>query len=191
MGVDWRPPQLQTSRLVLRGLEESDVDAIFAYASSPTITRYVLWETHANKEATPAFLRDHVMPHYLERVPEPYGICLKESPQIVIGTVGCFWNKHANRTMDMGYVLSEAHHRRGIVAEAARAVLDYVFANTDVERVQAHSVAENVPSQRVMQKIGMTREGCLRSALFHRERFWDVEKCSVLRAEWERGRQGK
>jgi RimJ/RimL family protein N-acetyltransferase len=187
MGVDWRPPPLQTSRLILRGLEESDADAILAYASSPTITRYVLWETHTSKEATLTFLREHVMPHYLEKVPEPYGICLKESPQIVIGTVGCFWNKQANRTMEMGYVLSEAYHRRGIVAEAARAVLGYVFANTDVERVEAHSVAENVPSQQVMQKIGMTREGRLRSALFHRGRFWDIEMYSVLRAEWERG----
>jgi ribosomal-protein-alanine N-acetyltransferase len=68
--------------------------------------------------------------------------------------------------------------------EAARALLDYVFANTNVERVQAHSMAENVPSQRVMQKIGMRHEGRLRSALFHRGRFWDMEMYSILRGEW-------
>jgi [ribosomal protein S5]-alanine N-acetyltransferase len=188
MDADWRPPALQTSRLILRALEEADVDAIFAYASSPTITRYVLWETHADRQATLAFLREHVMPHYQQMLPE-YGICLKESPHIVIGTVSCFWNKQANRTMEMGFVLSEAYHRRGIMPEAAWAALDYVFANTNVERVQAHSIAENLPSQRVMQKIGMTREGRLRSALLHRGRFWDLEMYSILRAEWLRARQ--
>jgi ribosomal-protein-alanine N-acetyltransferase len=184
MGIDWRPPTLQTPRLILRGLEESDADAIFAYASSPTVTQYVLWEKHQSKDETLGYLRDHVLPRYLEKTPEPYGICLKETPETVIGTIGCHRVGGLNRTMEMGYVLSESYHRRGIMPEAAAALLDYVFANTDTERVQAHSMAENVPSQRVMQKIGMRHEGCLRSALFHRGRFWDMEMYSILRGEW-------
>src|SRR5262249_48052713 len=147
MGVDWRPPVLETPRLVLRGLEESDADAIFAYASSPTITRYVLWERHADREATVAYLCEHVLPRYLEKEPEPFGICLKESPHLVIGTIGIFWNKKTNRTMEMGFVLAESYHGRGIVPEAARAVIDFVFTNTDAERLQSHSMAENVASQ--------------------------------------------
>ncbi len=188
MGIDWRPPRLETARLVLRGIEESDIDSIFAYASSPTISRYVLWETHQTRDDTVSFFRDFVLPNYLERLPD-YGICLKESTGIVIGTIGCRRVGGSKHALELGFVLSEAFHRRGIMPEAAAAVISNVFGNMDVERIQAHSMAENTASQRVMQKVGMKHEGCLRSALFHRGRFWDMEMYSILRSEWSK-RQG-
>lgn len=182
---------MQTPRLILRALDERDVDAIFAYASSPTVTQYVLWDTHQTKDDTRGFIRDYVVPSYREKIPDSFGICLKEAPETVIGTIGCRRVGGSTHTLEMGYVLSEAFHGRGIMPEAAAAMLDYVFANTDVVRVQAHSMAENVASQRVMQKIGMRHEGCLRSALLHRGRFWDMEMYSILRREWKRrGRLG-
>ena len=184
MPIDWRPPRLETPRLVLRGVEESDADAVFAYASSPTITRHTLWDTHKDMIDTLEFVRDYAVSRYLEKMPEPYGICLKTDPTRVIGTVGAFWATRTNRTMEMGYALSEAHHGRGIMTEAARAVLAHVFAAYDVERVQAHCMAPNTASARVMQKIGMTFEGTLRSALCHRGTFWDMHMYSILRREF-------
>jgi ribosomal-protein-alanine N-acetyltransferase len=104
----------------------------------------------------------------------------------VIGTIGCRRIGGSKHTLELGFVLSEALHGRGIMPEAAAALIEYVFANMDVERIQAHSMAENTASQRVMQKIGMKHEGCLRSALFHRGRFWDMEMYSILRSEWSK-----
>ena len=50
------PPRLETERLVLRKITPGDAAAVFAYASDPEVTRYVLWETHRSVEDSRAFL---------------------------------------------------------------------------------------------------------------------------------------
>jgi ribosomal-protein-alanine N-acetyltransferase len=184
MSGEWQPPKLETRRLILRGVTESDVDAIFEYAHNPKVSRYTLWEAHTDRAATLQFIREYVKASYLEHLLDPLGMCMKERPDWVVGTIGCRWNKRANRTMEMGFAIGEPYWGQGITAEAAQAMLDYVFANTDVERVQAHCMIENGASERVMQKAGMTLEGTLRSGLFHRGRFWDMRLYSILRGEW-------
>ncbi|HEV3144576.1 MAG TPA: GNAT family protein [Gemmataceae bacterium] len=183
MPGEWLPPTLETPRLILRGVTEADVDSVFDYAHNPIVSRYTLWEAHADREATLQFLREYVKASYLEHSLDPLGICLKERPDWVIGSIGCRWNKRANRCMEMGFALGEPSWGRGITAEAARAVLDYEFANTNVERVQAHCMIENRASERVMQKLGMKLEGTIRSGLYHRGRFWDLRLYSILRGE--------
>lgn len=181
----WRPPTIETSRLLLRALEESDVESIFAYASNPNVTRYTLWEHHKSRDGTLEFLRQGIA-QYGEKVPNPVAICLKNDPQRVIGTIGCRWQNRINQCMEMGYALGEPHWGQGFTVEAARALLDFAFAGYAVERVQAHTFAENIASARVLEKIGLQYEGTLRSALYHRARFWSLKMYSVLRGEWPR-----
>ena len=185
MPGDWQPPILETSRLILRGVNELDCDAIFEYAHNPNVSRYTLWEAHADRTVTLQFLREYVKANYLEHAPDPLGICCKERPDWVIGTIGCRWNKRMNRAMEMGFALGEPYWGQGFTLEAARAMLQYVFANSDVERVQAHCMIENRSSERVMQKLGMELEGTIRSGLYHRGRFWDLRLYSILRGEWQ------
>jgi ribosomal-protein-alanine N-acetyltransferase len=179
----WRPPTLTTSRLILRSVSEADADAIFDYCQSPNMTRFTLWDTHQSRDDTLKFIREYVQAHYLEHVPEPLGICQKDRPDWVIGVVGCRWNKHANHCMEMGYAIGERFWGKGLMVEAAQGLLDFVFASYDVERVQAHCMAENTASERVMQKLGMVFEGTVRSGLLHRGRFWDMRLYSILRSE--------
>ncbi|MFL5341146.1 MAG: GNAT family N-acetyltransferase [Gemmataceae bacterium] len=186
MHRDWRPPTLQTTRLIVRPIVQDDVDSIFAYACNPAVTRFTLWDRHRDRNDSLEFVRDYAFLRYVEKQPDPLAICQKEEPGRVLGTVGCFWNARANRTMEMGYALAEEHWGRGFVVEAAGALLDHVFAAYEVERVQARCMVENAASTRVMQKLGMKFEGCLRSSLFHRERFWDMNLYAILRCEWRR-----
>ena len=183
----WRPPTLESPRLLLRPIEESDRDAVFAYASNPNMTRFTLWETHQTLEDTLMFVRDYAQARYREGVPEPIGIVLKDAPAAgVIGSLGCFWVSRPNATMELGYALGEPHWGRGLVAEAARVLLDHVFAAYSIERMQARVIDENAASCRVLDKLGFAFEGTLRSSMYRRGRFWDVRYYSVLRGEWDR-----
>ena len=49
-------PTLETDRLILRKMKSDDAEAVFAYASDPEVTRYVIWETHRSIEDSEAFL---------------------------------------------------------------------------------------------------------------------------------------
>jgi RimJ/RimL family protein N-acetyltransferase len=186
---NWRPPVLTGPRLWLRPLEESDADCLFAGARNPHVTRFTLWEAHQSREDTLTFLRIYVAEHYRAGVPDPMGIVLRESGAVggpVIGCVGCHWASEKDRTMEFGYWIGEPFWGCGLVVEAAGLLIDHVFGTYDVERVQAHCFAENTASVRVLEKLGLTYEGIHRSALFHRERFWDLKMFAVLRGDWKR-----
>ncbi|HEY9898766.1 MAG TPA: GNAT family N-acetyltransferase [Pantanalinema sp.] len=179
-------PQLQTPRLLLRPLVESDAEAVFAYCSNPNVSRYTLWEPHRTLDDALVYIRDYALPKYEKGIPEPFAIVLKEQGDRVIGTVGAFWASEPNRCLELAYALAEPYWGQGIVAEAAQAVRDFVFAEHPIERLQCRCKVENAPSARVMEKVGMKWEGTLRASIFHRDRFWDMHYYSLLRSEWER-----
>lgn len=179
----WRPPVLETPRLRLRPFEDSDAAALFEIASNPNVSRYTLWESHKSLEDSHTFLRDYAAANYLTGVSDPYAIMLTETDHL-IGSTGAHWASEKNKCLEFGYWLAEPYWGRGLAAEAGRALVTHVFASYDVERVQAHCIAENVASTRVLDKLGLAYEGTHRSALFHRGRFWDLRMYATLRAEW-------
>lgn len=180
----WVPPVLETERLVLRPLEIGDVADIFEYASNPNVSRFTLWEPHRSIKDSESYILDYVLPYYRQHTPEPWGITLKANPGKVIGTVGLFWASKTSKSMELAYAIGEPHWGQGIVVEASRAAVSHGFRDFGAARIQAHCKAENKPSARVMEKLGMKFEGTLRSALFHRNRHWDMHFYSVLREEW-------
>ena len=69
----------------------------------------------------------------------------------------------ANRVGELGYSIARPYWGRGLATEAARAAMDAAFsAYADLNRMRAMADARNVPSLRVMEKLGMVREGVLR-----------------------------
>ena len=185
----WRPPTLETERLLLRPVTPADAGSVFLYASNPAVTRFTLFETHQTIDDSRWFVEDYARSRYASREPDPFGIVLKADPLgTVIGSLGAHWASQPNLTMEFGYSIAEPYWGRGLIAEAGRAVLRYVFAEYAVERVQARVFAGNDASERVLQKLGFSREGVLRSLVLRRGRHWDIVMYSLLRGEWEERR---
>jgi [ribosomal protein S5]-alanine N-acetyltransferase len=188
--ADWQPPTLKTARLILRPTRTNDIDAIFRYASNPNVTRFTTWEAHRDRNDTVRFVAEYVAARYRDQMPDPLLISLREDESHVVGAIGAFWATRANHCMEFGYWLAEPFWGRGFATEAARALVGHLFAAYEVERVQAHYIEGNDGSGRVMEKVGLTREGILRRALLHRGHFRDIHIYSILRGEWERFSQG-
>jgi ribosomal-protein-alanine N-acetyltransferase len=176
--------QLETDKLILRPLIQTDAKNIFEYAKNKNVSLFTLWEPHKDVSDSLKFITEYAQPLYKEQIPEPLGIILKSNPKKVIGTVGCFWVSKPSQTMELAYAIAEPIWGKGIVAEASKAILDYCFKNLNVNRIQSRCKAENKASSRVMEKVGMTYEGTLRSAIFHRNRFWDMHYYAILKADW-------
>jgi ribosomal-protein-alanine N-acetyltransferase len=185
---DWRPPSLETERLVVRPYEEADAELLFPLVSNPNSTRFTLWEHHKSIDDTLNFVRDYARSRYAEGVPEPMAIALKGDPQHKpIGSVGCFWGSHPNRSMELGYWLAEPFWGRGLMVEACRVLVNYSFSTLVPERIQARVIEGNAASVRVLEKLGFRYEGTLRSAILRRGNFEDVLFFSVLKVEWRLG----
>src|SRR5262249_16952751 len=120
------------------------------------------------------------------REPDPFGIVPKRDPvPMVIGALGAHWVSQPNGTMEMGYSIAEPYWGRGLVVEAARALMRYVCTESAVERLQSQGILGNDASEREVQKLGFRGEGVLRSLIFRRERWWDIAMYSMLRSECE------
>jgi ribosomal-protein-alanine N-acetyltransferase len=185
MNLDWLPPTLETPRLILRPLDASDVDAVFAYASNPNMTRFTLWDAHRDRGDSMAFI-DYARSRYAEQIPEPMGIVLRDRQDLgVIGSLGCFWAARAHNTMELGYAIGEPFWGRGLIPEAVRPLIAYAFTHYPVERMQARCFADNRASARVLEKLGWAYEGTLRSSLSRYGKHWDIRMYSLLKREWE------
>lgn len=175
------PEVLETERLLLRPFRFGDVDDVLAYARDPEWSRFlrVLPRPYERSHAE-QFVAGQVL---LDRVTHPaWAITLEGT---VIGGVNLRFN-FEHRSAEVGYSVARAHWSRGICTEAARAVIDAAFStHTDLNRVQARADAGNLGSQRVMEKVGMVKEGVLRLSRVERGEAFDEVWFSILREEWE------
>ncbi|MGZ3789887.1 MAG: GNAT family N-acetyltransferase [Bacteriovorax sp.] len=182
--VPFKWKTVETKRLVLRLLKESDVNDIYAYCSNPNVARYVTWEAHQTLKDSMKLI-EHAKTCYEKGWPEPIAIVLKDDPEKkVIGTVGMFVVSAKNRTFELAYALDELHWGKGILVEASRALIDHAFKHFSLDRLQCRCFAENVQSSRVMEKLGMTFEGIARSSMYKNNKSYDLKVYSLLKSEW-------
>lgn len=183
-----RLPEISTSRLILRNMRMSDAKDIYEYSCDPEVARHVLWEAHQNIHQTKAYIR-YVLRQYRLGSPSSFCIALKETGR-VIGTIGFMWISNENRSAEVGYSLSRAYWNKGYMTEALAAVLRFGFMELNLNRIEAQYECDNPASGRVMEHVGMRREGTLKERLYNKSRFVDVELYAILREEW-RKRNGR
>jgi ribosomal-protein-alanine N-acetyltransferase len=175
-------PTLETDRLILRRMTPSDAEAVFAYASDPEVTRYVVWDTHRSIQDSRAFLELAVQKYKSGGEPD-WGIVYKGDHHFV-GTCGFVgWDVDHARA-EIGYVLSRKYWGRGLMPEALRAMIAFGFERMGLNRIEARCIAENAASARVMEKVGMTYEGTLRQRELIKGAYRDMKLYAILRSEY-------
>lgn len=99
-----------------------------------------------------------------------------------IGEIGYQINQRTERgcRADLGYFIRKQHWNRGIVTEAARAVLVDAFQEREVWKMTAGCLAENAASERVLTKLGFTKEADLRRHQFHEGEWKDRVEYGLL-----------
>ena len=111
-----------------------------------------------------------------------FAIVLKASGAL-IGAIGLVL-KLKQENAELGYWIGKPFWGQGYCTEAGRAVLRYAFTELRLHRVHAHHFSNNPASGRVMQKLGMRHEGCLRQHVKKWDAFFDVEAYGILGSEF-------
>ena len=173
-------PILETERLVLRKLKIEDADSMYIYASNDDVTKYVLWDSHTSPEQTKQFLQFMIDKYEQENY--AWAVTLKDSDEF-IGTIDYVMLDHNEHIGEIGYALSHLYWGKGYMSEAAKAILHYGFTELHLERIQARCFAENIGSERVMQKAGMVYEGTMRKAKLAKGTYYDLKLYSMIREE--------
>jgi len=98
--------------------------------------------------------------------------------------VGLISNVKRRDWQVLGYFLVEEQRGKGYGTEAVRMIVDYVFMNYNVVRIQAEIHPDNIASQRVLLKNGFMMEGVIRKSFFSRGVWRDTVLFSIIRDEW-------
>jgi ribosomal-protein-alanine N-acetyltransferase len=174
------PDRIETERLCLRPVALEDVGDILAYATNVEWARYLPVPQPYTRSDAEEFVASQIL---LDREQTPsWGIVLDG---VVIGGINLRMD-FENHACELGYGVAREHWGQGFATEAARAVIDVAFQSLpDLNKVRAMADLRNVASQRVMEKVGMTREGVLRQNRLFRGEYVDEVWCGLLRSEWE------
>ena len=173
------PVHLRTKRLLLRPFETADADAVFDYASDTEWARYLenVPQPFTRRDAEQRVARN--MAESWETHPT-WAIVFE---QVVVGDIVLMIDRR-NDIGELGYELARKHWGKGLVVEAAEAVIDWGFQERSLAKVFAQCDLRNTQSLRVMVKLHMTREGVLRAhSKVHGQRVDDVFY-GLLRHEW-------
>lgn len=81
-------------------------------------------------------------------------------------------------------ILDPAYWSKGLGAEATQLMVNYAFKTLNLNRIQLHVCAENVPALKIYQRVGFTKEGVLRQAMFRNGNYVDFWVMAILRSDW-------
>jgi [ribosomal protein S5]-alanine N-acetyltransferase len=178
------PVELKTERLLLRPFRLADAEDVFAYAKDPE------WSLYLGRRMPRPYLRRDADEYVAKRILAPwdsnptFAMVLDSK---VIGGVG-LKKREARDDAELGYGMARTHWGKGLMTEAAHSVVDWGFKNLGLEKIFAMADLPNQGSWRVMEKLGMTREGVLRREGLVRSKPVDYLYYGLLREEWEAGR---
>lgn len=148
---------LETPRLILRHQVLSDLDDLWALYCDPEITKYIPDAPHSREEAQEE-LEWHMHGH--PRNPQ-LGLwaTIHKATGKFIGRCGLLpWEIDGQAEVEVAYTLSRAWQGQGLGSEAAQAILNYGFERLSLSRLICLIDPENIPSQKVAERIGMQFE---------------------------------
>jgi RimJ/RimL family protein N-acetyltransferase len=189
-----RPIKLTTERLLLRPFTLDDVEDVLEYTNDPEWARYQV----------------NIPPVPLSRKEAEKLVAMFSDPAkwVKIGILKMFAlvfegkvigeivlnqrdEDRPNERVELAYSLSRQHWGKGLMTEAARAVMNWAFQTYSFNRIYATCDPRNERSWQVLERLGMKREGLLRNHLKWNDEFRDQLYYGILRAEWKGDPRGK
>ncbi|MBV8682949.1 MAG: GNAT family N-acetyltransferase [Caulobacteraceae bacterium] len=174
---------IRTERLILRDFRAEDFEAVHAYASDPEVVRFMPWGPNTEDDTREFLTR--VVADAAAQPRAEHGLAVELSEEgCVVGSIALHPIDLPNLTMMMGYCLRRDRWGRGLVSEAARALFNVGFGQLGLHRIFATCDTRNAGSWRVMEKLGMRREGLLRKDRQVRGEWRDTFVYAILAEEW-------
>ena len=174
---------LETERLILRGLNDSDADDLYPIISDPEVTNNLLIPHPFPRERMLPWIRDR-REAMVAKERYALAIVLKETGRVigVCALIGVSWK---NLNAELVYWLGKQYWGKGYMPEAAGRLIRFGFEELGLERISVGCFTRNKASARVIEKLGFKYEGRARHEFRKNDEFLDVYHYGMLRGEWE------
>ena len=175
---------LETQRLILRKTLEADYEPMFRnWANDERVTRYLTWTPYESAEQ----LKNTYHNYLLESQQKPdfydWKIVLKDINE-PIGSIGAVGIKEDIKEVEIGYCLGYNWWHKGIMTEAFKRVIRFLFEEVGVNRITAEHDPRNPHSGGVMKKCGLQYEGTSRQAGKNMQGICDLSRYAILKEDY-------
>lgn len=173
------------SQIYLRPVELEDLPFIVQGENAPQVreTLFLFWPSYRLST------EERLLQQIKSKESIVLTIVIKDSEQ-VIGQTAFFRLDWVSRAAVFYLALLDpASWGKGYGTEVTRLMVDYAFATLNLNRIQLHVCAENLPAIKIYQKVGFIQEGVLRQAMFHHDRYCDFWVMGILKSDWLRSKK--
>jgi RimJ/RimL family protein N-acetyltransferase len=177
---------LESKRLILRPFQDADIEPFAAYRSDPEIARYQSWEPPISVKQATQFVNEmkNAWPG-VEGEWYQWAVERREAAGL-IGDCAFQILPHEPRQAEIGFSFARAHQGQGFATEAVGCLLDYLFGDLDLHRVVAITDAENRAAARLLERLGLRREGMFVESVWFKGAWGSEFSYALLRREWAR-----
>ncbi|QNO36466.1 GNAT family N-acetyltransferase [Protaetiibacter sp. SSC-01] len=179
--------RLETERLELRLLEESDFEAMTVYRGDPEVCRFLPFPPQSVDDIRGRIGRA-IGSTSLEVEPGAVTVgIVRREDGLLIGDLVLFHLQPEHGTAEVGWVMRPDVAGRGYATEAVRALLGAAFGVYGLRRIVARIDAENTASARLAERLGMRLEAHLVENEWYKGRWGDELDYAILAREWAAG----
>jgi ribosomal-protein-alanine N-acetyltransferase len=180
-GEPRHPPTIDLDGARLRPLRPADADALYDYLRDPVVTELTSYPVVSMPMVEAIIERSRS--RWAAGELSKWGVALEHDDRLV-GTCGFNEWSRAHRWAELAYDLAQDHWGKGLMHQAVTAVLQWTYRQDEVDRVHAFVRVDNRRSERLLERLGFVREGCLRSFRVCRGRPYDFNVYGLLRSDW-------
>ena len=173
---------IETPRLILRMAQMTDAEPMFRnWASDPEVTKFLTWPTYQSIDSA-YYILDLWTKSYEKRDFYQWMIVLKEIDE-PIGSISVVHLREDIAEAEIGYCIGRAWWHKGIMTEALQAVIEFLFKEVGINRIEAKHDVRNPHSGGVMKKCAMEFEGTSRAADRNNQGLCDVSRYAIIRPQ--------
>ena len=174
--------KIETARLILRPFVMEDADAMYRnWASDPEVTKFLSWPPYQSVDTAHDILGQWTR-QYADSCFYQWAIELKTIGE-PIGSISVVNFDDRVDMAEIGFCIGKNWWGRGIMTEAMKAVMDYLFDEVGIQRIEAGHDPNNPASGAVQRKCGLKYEGTFRRRIRSNQGITDVCWYAILREE--------
>ena len=176
---------METERMILRKFKESDTEAFFKYRTDPRVALYQgeRWIDYKLEQAV-EFVKEQML--FEPGISDTWfqiAFELKETGNL-IGDCAIHTLPNDPNQVEIGFTLDTMYQKKGLGTEAVKCLLDYIFRVLDMHRVIAIVDVRNENSFKLLERIGMRREGHFIKNVWYKGEYADEYCYALLKEEW-------
>lgn len=174
---------LKGERVNLREMEEKDWVDVHKYASQEKACQYQPWGPNSEQESEDFVKQVILDAKRKNRSRFVFTIIVKENGKM-IGAGEINIRDYTNRVGELAYIINPEYWGLGYATEVAKVLIPFGFNQLNLHRIFATCDPRNIGSSRVLEKVGMTKEGRLRENLMIKDDWRDSLIYIILEQEW-------